>query len=214
MEFRDKSYDLERDQSNYVLKLKTTVGQSENTSLYFDFFAYQSCIGEDGIVRTGSSMLFDCAGYFVRKGFGKFSSDVIIEVEDNSTGKTYEIDSQQLRKDALGNKSKYYDIKSFKFPKDIDISRLEELLYEVVNNFVFASSNLDFQSGTNEFAIETDFSSNSIIYCPTRDNPVEKDGIDNPSEITKFTSQMIDNAINHLKNKRGLNNSIKEDEGM
>lgn len=212
MEFRDERHDLESNQSNYVLKLKTTVGQSKNTSLYFDFLAYQSCIGEDGIVRTGSSMLFDCAGNFVRKGFGEFSSDVIIEVEDNSN--VYEIDSQQLRKDAYEHKTKYYDIKSFKFPKDIDISRLEELLYEVVNNFVFASSNLDFQSGTNEFAIETDFSSNSIIYCPTRDNPVEKDGIDNPSEITKFTSQMIDNAINHLKNKRGLNNSIKEDEGM
>ena len=143
-------------------------------------------------------------GYFLRKGF----SDAVINADPNILTPIYRDneDKEVFPKSVTEAIKQIYEsklnISGFRFNKNATDAQKEEAFGKLINRFVFASRNLDFDSDKNLFFVMKGQA--RVIYNNGGDNNVRIRGVDVQERLGLKTPEVINERILREKMKACL----------
>ena len=162
------------------------------------FYAYS---GETAINTNERGVQYNAykRGYFLRKGFSSAISSADPKVltpiyTDNDDNDVYPKSDEEAIKLIYEGK---LSIRGFKFTKTATAEQKEEAIGRLIDEFVFASKNLDFSSDKNLFLVQANFM--DVAYNNGGPESMQIKGVDVQERLGLNTQSVIANRI--LKQK-------------
>ena len=165
MYFKESSEDTKREQTNYAIQFHPG---------HPDKINFQAYLSEKNATNTIELVPTDYS-YLIKKGFlsaPQYYKGLLAEVTFPNDKKPHYIPLESLVKNAIAGNPQQYQLNGFVFDSSLTAEQINSLKEKVLEDFVSASANPDFENGQYEFKINYRFQ--SVKYTPLRGvNPVD-----------------------------------------